>query len=250
MAMCDTGSSFAQWADGLYTYGPSNPAGSPSLGHASDHSTSPPTLSGSDGSPARPATAAAQQQQQQQAGGLPMSKTIKKKRPSTRASRRAPVTLLNTDAANFRAMVQQFTGIPSGPYGPPGANGPVISFGSGADYSIGGGALPVRPAPTSAVMSFDHHHHLGRGHLAAAPPPPSSSSPAPAGLQGQLFRPQQHQQYGGGGDYGMHHGGGDMFLQGFESSAEDRMLLQSIQAAHQMMPRPASANNTNGYNFG
>ncbi|CAL9765865.1 unnamed protein product [Musa acuminata subsp. burmannicoides] len=33
-----------------------------------------------------------------------------------RASRRAPVILLNTDAANFRAMVQHFTGLSSEPY--------------------------------------------------------------------------------------------------------------------------------------
>ncbi|XP_074584937.1 uncharacterized protein LOC141840772 [Curcuma longa] len=37
-------------------------------------------------------------------------------RRRTRASRRAPTTMFDTDAANFRAMVQQFTGLPSGPY--------------------------------------------------------------------------------------------------------------------------------------
>ncbi|XP_020575578.1 VQ motif-containing protein 22-like, partial [Phalaenopsis equestris] len=37
-------------------------------------------------------------------------------RKRSRASRRAPTTLLNTDTANFRAMVQQFTGVPTGPY--------------------------------------------------------------------------------------------------------------------------------------
>lgn len=238
--MGEAGANMAHWS-GLYGGGGGGSSNNgPDQGGGSVVTVSSPTSGGSGGgtSPARSAP------------GVEAGRVGKPARRRSRASRRAPVTLLNTDTSNFRAMVQQFTGIPSGPYGPPGANGPVISFGSGADYSIGGGALPVRPAPTSAVMSFDHHHHLGRGHLAAAPPPPSSSSPAPAGLQGQLFRPQQHQQYGGGGDYGMHHGGGDMFLQGFESSAEDRMLLQSIQAAHQMMPRPASANNTNGYNFG
>ncbi|GAB2217215.1 hypothetical protein Droror1_Dr00000387 [Drosera rotundifolia] len=34
----------------------------------------------------------------------------------TRASRRAPTTVLATDTSNFRAMVQQYTGIPSSPY--------------------------------------------------------------------------------------------------------------------------------------
>ncbi|CAL9781884.1 unnamed protein product [Musa acuminata subsp. burmannicoides] len=56
-------------------------------------------------------------------------------RPSSRrrprASRRAPVTMLNTDTANFRAMVQQFTGVPSGPYssGYRRGGGPVVTFG-------------------------------------------------------------------------------------------------------------------------
>lgn len=34
----------------------------------------------------------------------------------TRASRRAPTTVLTTDTSNFRAMVQEFTGIPSPPF--------------------------------------------------------------------------------------------------------------------------------------
>ncbi|KAJ8762678.1 hypothetical protein K2173_011158 [Erythroxylum novogranatense] len=34
----------------------------------------------------------------------------------TRASRRAPTTVLNTDTSNFRAMVQEFTGIPEPPF--------------------------------------------------------------------------------------------------------------------------------------
>ncbi|XP_026431208.1 VQ motif-containing protein 22-like [Papaver somniferum] len=41
-----------------------------------------------------------------------VSKPIRRRR----ASRGAPVTLLNTDASNFRAMVQQFTGVPNPPF--------------------------------------------------------------------------------------------------------------------------------------
>ncbi|KAG0448896.1 hypothetical protein HPP92_027582 [Vanilla planifolia] len=40
----------------------------------------------------------------------------KASRKRSRASRRAPTTLLSTDTANFRAMVQQFTGVPTRPY--------------------------------------------------------------------------------------------------------------------------------------
>jgi hypothetical protein len=108
--------------------------------------------------------------------------------------------------------------------------------------------MPVRPSPTSAVMSFDH---LGGQYQ---PHRPVATSSLQQQQQSQLYRPQQHQQQQQFGDYGslLGGGGGDMsFLHGFESSAEDRMLLQSIQAAgSQMMPRPASTNNTNGYNFG
>jgi len=41
------------------------------------------------------------------------SAKVGKKR--SRASRRAPTTVLRTDASNFRSMVQEFTGIPSAP---------------------------------------------------------------------------------------------------------------------------------------
>uniref|UniRef100_A0A0E0JW58 Uncharacterized protein n=1 Tax=Oryza punctata TaxID=4537 RepID=A0A0E0JW58_ORYPU len=132
----------------------------------------------------------------------------------------------------------QFTGIPTPPYAAAAAGGPVISFGAG-----GGGAMPVRPSPITpaSVMSFDHLGH----HRQTT----TTTTSAASSLQSQLFRPQHHHhQYVGDVGYAA---AGDMFLHGFESSAEDRMLLQSFQAA-QMLPRPTttSANNTNGYNFG
>ncbi|KAF5725554.1 mental retardation GTPase activating protein 4 [Tripterygium wilfordii] len=43
-----------------------------------------------------------------------VSKPIRRR---SRASRRTPTTLLNTDASNFRAMVQQFTGGSTAPFG-------------------------------------------------------------------------------------------------------------------------------------
>lgn len=46
--------------------------------------------------------------------GVLHPKATTKKR--TRASRRAPTTVLTTDTTNFRAMVQEFTGIPSPPF--------------------------------------------------------------------------------------------------------------------------------------
>ncbi|KAF5747364.1 VQ motif-containing protein [Tripterygium wilfordii] len=46
-------------------------------------------------------------------GGTNMVRNPKKR---SRASRRAPTTVLTTDTTNFRAMVQEFTGIPAPPF--------------------------------------------------------------------------------------------------------------------------------------
>ncbi|PIN02081.1 hypothetical protein CDL12_25412 [Handroanthus impetiginosus] len=47
---------------------------------------------------------------------LPQSNVIKNPKKRTRASRRAPTTVLTTDTTNFRQMVQEFTGIPAAPF--------------------------------------------------------------------------------------------------------------------------------------
>ncbi|PIN02082.1 hypothetical protein CDL12_25413 [Handroanthus impetiginosus] len=46
----------------------------------------------------------------------PQSNVIKNPKKRTRASRRAPTTVLTTDTTNFRQMVQEFTGIPAAPF--------------------------------------------------------------------------------------------------------------------------------------
>ncbi|CAI9783612.1 unnamed protein product [Fraxinus pennsylvanica] len=51
-------------------------------------------------------------------GGI--SKPIRKR---SRASRRTPTTLLNTDTSNFRALVQRFTGCPPAPMAGGGGGG-------------------------------------------------------------------------------------------------------------------------------
>ncbi|KAD7117533.1 hypothetical protein E3N88_04801 [Mikania micrantha] len=45
----------------------------------------------------------------------PVTATTANPKKRSRASRRAPTTVLTTDTSNFRAMVQEFTGIPSPP---------------------------------------------------------------------------------------------------------------------------------------
>ncbi|CAD6343841.1 unnamed protein product [Miscanthus lutarioriparius] len=88
-------------------------------------------------------------------------------RKRTRASRRAPTTVLTTDTSNFRAMVQEFTGIPSPP------------FAAGVGVGVGGPAASLR-------TRFDHIF-----------PPPSSSlrsaaADATASLPPYLLRPFPH----------------------------------------------------------
>ncbi|KAL6570521.1 hypothetical protein OROGR_000071 [Orobanche gracilis] len=51
------------------------------------------------------------------------------RRARSRTSRRTPTTLLNTDKANFRAMVQRFTG------------GPAAAYAAGYQVPNGGGAI-------------------------------------------------------------------------------------------------------------
>jgi len=234
MAMSDTGSSFAQWVALYHHHHDATGAVLPDDAAADVLGTTPaaavasPTSGvSSGGSP----TKAAAQQQLRGVKGPRIGKPAAARRRS-RASRRAPVTLLNTDTANFRAMVQQFTGIPAPPAGAFGAPAgvPVINF--AADYGF---------PPSSAVMSFDHQ--LQRSH---------SHHQAP--LQEQLLRRQQQQYTGASSSpFGyssgglLQGGGGDVFASlghGFAASAEDRMLLQSIQAAQMPHMPPVSAANT------
>ncbi|KAG9147789.1 hypothetical protein Leryth_003412 [Lithospermum erythrorhizon] len=70
----------------------------------------------------------------------PEGRVSKPARRRSRASRRTPTTLVNTDPSNFRAMVQQFTGGPAAAYAAepryqmPGDGN--ISFGFGPNQQI------------------------------------------------------------------------------------------------------------------
>ncbi|XVF71151.1 hypothetical protein PTKIN_Ptkin12aG0013300 [Pterospermum kingtungense] len=80
----------------------------------------------------------------------PEGRVGKPARRRSRASRRTPTTLLNTDTTNFRAMVQQFTGGPTAPFAPaghhhPGAPNYGFSFGGREPYA-NPSALMVPPA--------------------------------------------------------------------------------------------------------
>ncbi|CAN6166774.1 unnamed protein product [Urochloa humidicola] len=70
-------------------------------------------------------------------------------RKRTRASRRAPTTVLTTDTSNFRAMVQEFTGIPSPPFGAGvagvGLGGPTASLRTRFDH--------IFPPPSTSLRT-------------------------------------------------------------------------------------------------
>ncbi|XP_039053200.1 VQ motif-containing protein 22-like [Hibiscus syriacus] len=92
------------------------------------------------------------------------TKNLKKR---TRASRRAPTTVLATDPRNFRAMVQEFTGIPA----PPSYSPRLDLLGSGSGIRSGhleqsGSVYPLRPSakrvlqPTPFASSSSSHLSL------------------------------------------------------------------------------------------
>ncbi|KAK8600879.1 hypothetical protein V6N13_059379 [Hibiscus sabdariffa] len=92
--------------------------------------------------------------------------STKNPKKRTRASRRAPTTVLATDATNFRAMVQEFTGIPAPPFSGSSSYSPRLDlFGSGSGtrtrhleplgslYPLRPSAKRVQPAPFASSSS-------------------------------------------------------------------------------------------------
>ena len=82
-------------------------------------------------------------------------------RRRSRASRRTPTTLLNTDTTNFRAMVQQFTGGPSAPFAAAGSHHPAgfaLGLGAGRQGFANPSAVMVPAAPAGYHHNFHLHH--------------------------------------------------------------------------------------------
>jgi hypothetical protein len=115
-----------------------------------------------------PATTDAQAEAQQP----PRATVPRKPRKRARASRRAPTTVLTTDATNFRAMVQEFTGFPAPPFAPHlGLSPGAVLFGAGTSPSGSVGGAPfhhqlLRPSPHKLSASLH------------GPPPPSCTTGA------------------------------------------------------------------------
>ncbi|KAK3019880.1 hypothetical protein RJ639_004188 [Escallonia herrerae] len=88
------------------------------------------------------------------------SNPVKNPKKRTRASRRAPTTVLTTDTANFRQMVQEFTGIPTAPFSASSPYSRKLDLFGGT----GGPFYPLRPSAQKVQLS----------------PFVSSSSPSPS----------------------------------------------------------------------
>ncbi|KAM6548646.1 hypothetical protein CsatB_020322 [Cannabis sativa] len=103
-----------------------------------------------------------------------VSKPVRRR---SRASRRTPTTLLNTDTTNFRAMVQQFTGGPTAPFANSGAHpgGPGFVFGLG-----GGGTRQnfVNPSAGMVPALAGYNYH---------PQPPPQPQPPTQNLYQQQY---------------------------------------------------------------
>ncbi|GMI76265.1 hypothetical protein HRI_001295800 [Hibiscus trionum] len=87
----------------------------------------------------------------------PEGRVGKPARKRSRASRRTPTTLFNTDPTNFRAMVQQFTGGPSFTQGP----GSARPGGPAFEFSFGGRQRHLNTSSLTAPpvgFQLQYHH--------------------------------------------------------------------------------------------
>jgi len=130
----------------------------------------------------------------------PEGRVGKPTRRRSRASRRTPTTLLNTDTTNFRAMVQQFTGGPNAPFAP------SPSTPAQALPNLLGFGFPSRPVPSLSPtpLPLSYHQLQQRG-------------------QQQMFQQQnQHYNilYSDGGSQGEdpNHNNNNMFFQRLSSN--------------------------------
>lgn len=95
---------------------------------------------------------------------------VRNPKKRSRASRRAPTTVLTTDTTNFRAMVQEFTGIPAPPFTSSALPRSRLDLFGSASSSLRSGHLDPQQPP-----------YLLRP-FAQKVQPPSSSSPAPPSM--------------------------------------------------------------------
>ncbi|XVE48454.1 hypothetical protein DITRI_Ditri01bG0003700 [Diplodiscus trichospermus] len=80
----------------------------------------------------------------------PKGSSSKPIRRRSRASKKTPTTLLNANASNFRALVQQFTGCPSTPFSPGNRRGPInLNFALGSERTQSSTATSMMSASSN-----------------------------------------------------------------------------------------------------
>ncbi|CAN6212381.1 unnamed protein product [Urochloa humidicola] len=143
-----------------------------------------------------------------------------RKRP--RASRRPPTTVLTTDTSNFRAMVQEFTGIPAPPpFAPhlgPGPGGAVL-FGVPHHHHHDAAAAAGGRAPLDLLM---RPSPLKLPSAASAPPHPSP--PAAGSFAHSLFPSISNTNPAAGSTSSEFYSGfAPPSLSGFEAAEDERV---------------------------
>lgn len=97
---------------------------------------------------------------------------VRNPKKRSRASRRAPTTVLTTDTTNFRAMVQEFTGIPA----PPFTSSPFSRAAPRLDlYGTSPSGLRSNPLDSSQPPSYLRRPFPQKVQLPPPAPPPSLS---------------------------------------------------------------------------
>lgn len=109
---------------------------------------------------------------------------VRNPKKRSRASRRAPTTVLTTDTTNFRAMVQEFTGIPAPPFtsSPFPRTTRLDLFGTGGAAGGGGGGSsmmrsgPLDSQPPYLLRPFPHKVQASQLQQTTSFVPPTTSS--------------------------------------------------------------------------
>ncbi|XWS67387.1 hypothetical protein CRYUN_Cryun04dG0003000 [Craigia yunnanensis] len=84
-------------------------------------------------------------------------------RRRSRASKKTPPTLLNVNASNFRALVQQFTGCPSTPLSLGNRGGPInLNFAIGSERNQSGTATSIMSASGNDYFYQQSHQEQQR----------------------------------------------------------------------------------------
>ncbi|KAJ6711800.1 VQ MOTIF PROTEIN [Salix purpurea] len=103
------------------------------------------------------------------------SKPIRRR---SRASKKAPTTLLNASSANFRALVQQFTGCSSPPNSFGSQKGPI-------NLDFGLGSAQNRSYATAEMAPFDSIYYHGQSQMQERQQPTENAQQLPQ-YQGSL----------------------------------------------------------------